>query len=105
MTLRGCAAVAVLVVMVILLFTSIALWNINFNLVKIARTLREMEDPISSIRYEIRNSGHDIEKELKGVELTIDDLYEKLFTNAQVTIIKEDGKWGEVHDACITNVH
>ena len=94
MTDKGWICLAVLLFFIVLAFAMIALWCISSNLKRIANRLIETNDKLQSIYIAQKHTESTISEAAKGVSESINDVYESMFDNAEVTIhrngIEED---------------
>lgn len=83
MTDKGWICLTCLLVVIVLVWGMVALWRISSNLASIAKRLGETNDKLQQIDY-----GHTRAANIIASE--IDDVYKRLFSDAEVTIRRND---------------
>lgn len=71
---------------------AVALFKLSNSLDKINKNLGNITTQISELRYALRGDLQDLNLSVKDVENTTANIYESMFTNANVTIIRDDYK-------------
>ena len=69
---------------------AIAMFKLANALDEISASLKHTNTYISELRYTISDKYREVILGLAGVENAISDTYESMFTNASVTIIRDD---------------
>ena len=90
MTDKGWICLAVLLFFIVLVFAMIALWRISSNLTRISKRLDVTNDKLQSIYLTQRLTMSTISGDIKGVSEAIHNVYESMFSNAEVTIHRND---------------
>lgn len=94
MTEKGLIYLACLLVVIVLVWGMAALWSISSNLTKIARQLIEINGSLQNICFAQARAERTISGDIKGVSEATHNVYESMFSNAEVTIrrngIEED---------------
>ena len=90
MTEKGWICLTCLLVLIALMLGMVALWRISGGLAKISKRLIETNDKLVDIYLAQKHTELTISSDIKGVSEAVHDVYDSMFTNANVTIIRDD---------------
>ena len=78
---------------------AVALFKLSNSLDEINKNLGNITTQISVLRYDLRDGLRDLNRSVKAVDNTILNVYDSMFTNANVTIIRDDNQHQQRFDA------
>lgn len=86
MTEKGLIYLACMLVVIVLVSATFALWRISSNLRGIATRLIETNDNLQNICFTQARAERTISSDIKSVSEATHNVYESMFSNAEVTI-------------------